>query len=285
VHATLHDLDVARSLARLGVPLFLARLDGDGNPLCPTAWQQTAPGDLTPVNTWQPGLALCAVMGHTFDVLDVDPRHGGTESARQLRDELANAMPRIYGKAQTPSGGWHYWLAPLGLAKRTGFRPGLDYQGGKPDGQGRGFAFIPPTVRPSKIDGVPRPYRWLEPPEPPADCDFSGVALAKAIAGPGRGSQRARAHIRQAIRMSELTRPYVRAALAAELSAVASAAEGARNVQLNRSAYAVGRFVADGLVDADAAEDALADAACHAGLDYAEAARTIHSAFRARGAL
>jgi hypothetical protein len=224
-------------------------------------------------------------MGHTFDVLDVDPRHCGTESARQLVTELAGAMPGIYGKAKTPSGGWHYWLAPLGLAKRTGFRAGLDYQGGKPDGQGRGFAFIPPTIRPSKVDGVPHPYRWLEPPEPPADRDLTGAALAKVITGPGGGSRHARAHIRQAIRTSELTRPYVRAALAAELAAVANAAEGARNVQLNRSAFAVGRFAADGLVDVDAAKVALADAACHAGLDYAEAARTIQSAFRARGAL
>jgi hypothetical protein len=283
VQTTLHDLDVARHLVRLGVPLFLAGLGGDGNPLCPTAWQQTEPGDLTPVNTWQPGLALCAVMGHAFDVLDVDPRHGGTESAVQLRDELADAMPAIYGRAKTPSGGWHYWLAPLGLAKRTGFRPGLDYQGGKPDGQGRGFVFLPPTVRPSKMDGQPRAYEWLEPPGCPADRDFTGAALAKVLAGPGR--QPAKTHVRQVVRVDSLRRPYVRAALAAELAAVATAAEGARNVQLNRSAYAVGRFVADGLVAADAAGDALADAACHAGLDYAEAARTVHSAFRARGAL
>jgi hypothetical protein len=267
------------------VPLFLAGLDGDGNPLCPTAWQQTAPGDLTPVTTWRPGLALCAVMGHAFDVLDVDPRHDGTESARSLRDQLGDSMPTIYARVATPSGGWHYWIAPLGVGKHTGFMPGLDLQGGKPDGTGRGFAFMPPTVRPSKADGVPRPYRWTEAPHTAPGNDTSGALLAKLIVEAVAPAPADRTPRSASPGKGDVTRPYVRAALAAELDAVANAAEGARNVQLNRSAYAVGRFAADGLVDVDAAEDALADAATHAGLDYAEAARTIRSAFRARGAL
>lgn len=281
---TLHDLDVARHLVRLGVPLFLAGLDGNGDPLCPKAWQQTEPGDLTPVNDYRPGMALCAVMGHTFDVLDVDPRNGGTESARRLRAELGDDMPRIYARVSTPSAGWHCWLAPLGIGKHTGFMPGLDLQGGKLDGRGRGFAFIPPTVRPSKMDGEPRAYQWTEAPHQAPEHDSSGVMLVKLILDAVTPAPAERAP-RPASTAAEITSGYVRTALTGELAAVASSPAGGRNVQLNRSAYALARFIADGQLDADATADALTEAASAAGLGYAEAASTIRSAFTARGAV
>jgi hypothetical protein len=279
------DLDIARHLVRLGVPVFLAGLAEDGSPRCPLGWQRTERGDLTPADCWEPGLALCAVMGHTFDVLDIDPRHGGAESARQLQSELAGAMPAVYGRTRTPSGGWHSWLAPLGLAKKTGFRDGLDYQGGRPDGDGRGFVFLPPTVRPSKVDGVMRPYSWIEAPTvaPPPDDD-SGARLARLITGQDKREAAAWKGVTARPGAVKAASGYIRAALVAELTRVAEAAEGNRNTQLNSSAFALARFVADGLLDADATASALADAAEHAGLGQAEALGTIRSAFTARGA-
>ena len=43
------------------------------------------------------------------------------------------------------------------LHAREGLRDGIDYQGGDDDGRGRGFVFIAPTVRPSKVTGEPLP--------------------------------------------------------------------------------------------------------------------------------
>jgi hypothetical protein len=76
---------------------------------------------------------------------------------------------------------------------------------------------------------------------------------------------------------------YVTAALAAETKKVATAVEGRRNDQLNRSAYAVARFIGQGLLDRDVAWQALAPAAVNNGLDPREVERTLRSAFTARG--
>ena len=77
---------------------------------------------------------------------------------------------------------------------------------------------------------------------------------------------------------------YVRAAFEAEVAAVAGAWEGARNEQLNRSAFALARFVAAGDLERDVAVAALSAAAEHAGLGLVETTRTLRSAFTARGA-
>jgi Bifunctional DNA primase/polymerase, N-terminal len=278
------DLDVARILTNAGVPVFLAYPDASkptGYSL-PLRWETTA-ADPAYIDAWKPGMAVCAVMGHLFDVLDVDPRHGGGESAAGLRDELAGVMPRVYGKTGTPSGGWHYWLAPLGIGKHTGFRAGLDLQGGKPDGSGRGLVFIPPTIRASKIDGVRRAYTWLQPPSAPPAVDKSGAQLAQlvlraaepvrqpAAGGPGR-------------RVAGVSGRYMLAAVEAELERVATAAEGDRHEVIRSASYALGRFVAAGLLDAGVTEDALMTAAGLAGVPFGErkARETIRGGFRLR---
>lgn len=179
-------LDVARRLAELGIPIFVAppaKGSSTGFAL-PNGWQNTAP-DPTVVDTWKPGSALCAVMGAGVDLLDVDTRNGGEESLAQLN----GSMPRTYGVAATPSGGWHYLIASLRIGSRDGVYPGLDVKGGRPDGQSRGFAFLAPTERASKVDGQPHPYRWHQPPDAESltallrgDApDASGAELANKI--------------------------------------------------------------------------------------------------------
>jgi hypothetical protein len=149
-------LGVARSLARAGVPLFLGRPD-PARPTgfaLPPGWQHARP-DESVVDAWQPGWALCAVTGHALDLVDVDPRDGG--------DERSIPMPVRYAWSDTPSGGRHHWVAPLGVESLDGkVAPGIDVKSGTPSGAGRGFGFLPPTVRVSKVDGVARPYRWRE---------------------------------------------------------------------------------------------------------------------------
>lgn len=167
-------LDVARDLTRAGVPVFVARqatnpdgtwrADG-GTGGCgywfPKGWEST-PADPTTLDAYNPGDALGAVMGHHLDLLDVDPRNGGDDSRAQLVE--AGMWPTVYAAAATPSGGTHEFITPLGAGSRDGVRPGLDVKGGRPDGAGRGFAFIAPTVRLSKVTGKPVPYTWTTEP-------------------------------------------------------------------------------------------------------------------------
>lgn len=153
-------LGVARWLARMGMPMFLARPDpdhwsGTGYGL-PSGWQK-AQADPAVVDAWEPGMALCGVTGVLFDLVDVDPRNGAPEGVQAW-------MPQPYGIARTPSGGVHYFVAPLGVASRDGVAPGIDVKSGQPDGRGRGFAFLAPTVRLSKVDGQPYQYQWQQMP-------------------------------------------------------------------------------------------------------------------------
>ena len=156
--AYVEPLEVARGLVRLGVPVFTAKSKGGGGFYYPENWQRTRP-DETVIDRWRPGMALCAVTGVVFDVIDVDPQNGGLASFQ----EIHGLMPWSYGFVMTPSTGWHAWIKSLGLHKKP-IRAGIDYQAGAPDGTGRGFVFIPPTIRPSKMDGQLNPYIWRTPP-------------------------------------------------------------------------------------------------------------------------
>lgn len=78
---------------------------------------------------------------------------------------------------------------------------------------------------------------------------------------------------------------YVAAAIKRECRKLVSAPEGSRNETLNRSAYSLARFVASGEADAYMVARELSDAAARAGLEEREIARTLESAFSARGAV
>ena len=150
------DLNTARYLAEQGVPIFLARpaprtSAGELDYMFPSGWQNTTP-DPSVLDDWEPGMAVCAVMGHSVDGIDKDPRSGGG-----LPTYL---QPRVYGRQNTPSGGTHDLVAPLGVSSRNGVFPGVDVKAGLPNRSGRGFLFIAPTVRTSKEDGQDRPYTW-----------------------------------------------------------------------------------------------------------------------------
>lgn len=168
-------LRIARALINAGIPVFVAKQATDhtgewrpdgGHGGCgywlPPGWQKTRP-DPGVVEQWRPGMALCAVMGHGLDLLDVDPRHGGDQTKAGLQS--AGMWPTVYGHAHTPSGGTHDFIASLGIGSRDDVRPGLDVKAGTSTGEGRGFAFIAPTVRLSKTTGELTEYRWAEVPD------------------------------------------------------------------------------------------------------------------------
>ena len=185
-------LDAARRMAGWGVPIFLARPDrdafgqwraGEGHNKTgywlPKEWQLTKP-DPAVVDRWQPGMALCAVMGTVVDLLDTDPRNGGDATRQGLVE--SGSWPTIYWQAATPSGGLHDFVKTLGVPSRDNVRPGLDIKAGK-DGHGHGFAFIAPTIRASKTTGDQQPYRWIIEPTtaPPITGDNSGQPIADLL--------------------------------------------------------------------------------------------------------
>jgi hypothetical protein len=144
-------------MATVGIPIFIAvpsTLNDIGFQL-PTAWEKTRPSKHT-IDHWRTGDALGAVGGHLCDFVDFDPRNGSDTAEAYLYAK--GMMPNSYGTATTPSGGRHEVIAPLGL--RKGKRDGIDYQGGDTNGRGRGFVFISPTARRSKITGEMRMYQW-----------------------------------------------------------------------------------------------------------------------------
>lgn len=277
-------LDAARELVAAGVPVFLAPActpdcslpdhDGQGWHI-PRGWPDTP---LDPpwraIDMWRPGDALAAVCGHVLDALDVDPRNGGDVTAVALRE--AGLIPHVYAAAATPSGGAHWFVAALGEHKDNSGRlgQGIDYQGGAPDGTGRGFVFIAPTVRPSQVDGVPRPYVWLRRPDAAViregiDGDDSGAALADML----RRERPARVIGRASVpstRFATATRRYTMAEAEAYVwpRVQAFAEQGYDqanyNARLNDLAVMLGHFV-PAFIAREAAEESLYAAAAACG--------------------
>lgn len=169
-------LAIARMLVKAGVPMFLAQPDAKSRSgwALPFGWETNEP-DLSVVDAWRPGMALCAVTGHTFDLVDIDPRSGGREADVP--------MPHSYLTAETPSGGRHHFVKTLGVPSLDGkVAPGVDVKSGTLEGEGRGFAFIAPTVRASKVDGIEREYRWVLGPKGPV------LPTPDQLAGDGSGA-------------------------------------------------------------------------------------------------
>jgi hypothetical protein len=120
-------LNRARGFTEDGVPVFVA-YSAPGNPIgfrLPQAWQTTTPNPRY-VEAWEPGMALCAVMGHGLDLVDIDPRNGADTSLDWLRDNL----PHVYFTALTPSGGIHAFVKSLGVRSRDNVAPGIDIKAG-----------------------------------------------------------------------------------------------------------------------------------------------------------
>jgi len=228
-------LEAAGTLISLGVPLFVAQpaLNGGlwdprgGTGGCgymlPSGWQNST-CDLAVLYSesggWRPGWALCAVMGHTLDLLDIDPRNGGDGA----RDTLVaqGVWPAALGKAATPSGGTHEFVKALAVGSRDAVRAGFDVKGGRPDGTGRGFAFVAPTVKLSKTTGELALYEWIDLPRSTAlDADdTTGQALAEII--------------REALKRPD--RESVRLASARPATAQTVIAAGQRHTEVHRFA-------------------------------------------------
>ncbi len=195
-------LRIARTLIDAGIPVFAAAPCPDGCKTqgharteyhLPRAWEKIGPS-VKQLERWKPGWALAAIGGWAGDWLDSDWHHGGDVSEKELGAQ--GLWPRVFAEADTPSGGKHYLISPLHERETNGFRPGIDYQGGDKDGEGRAFVWIAPTVKRSKnvadrLDDGTYPlgtYRWVVEPDSEmlaewAGSDDSGQAVRDIIVG------------------------------------------------------------------------------------------------------
>ncbi|MEV6598216.1 bifunctional DNA primase/polymerase [Actinoplanes sp. NPDC051346] len=199
--------------------------------------------------------------GIVMDVADVDSPQGWHALRHLLGGELP-AGPQV----RTGSGGWHFWFRPAGFGNRVHLLPGVDWRG-------RGGYVIAPPSRHARGTS----YYWVVRPGagPPAAPD----ALRELIAGPDpplRADGRGTAPI---VDLTMITYPerYAAAALEAETHRVAHAAVGTRNDTLNRAAFALGRLVGAGMLDAATVTRELRAAGAWAGLGRDEIIRTLRS--------
>ena len=187
------SLAIAHQLVEAGIPVFAAPPAPEtkiGFKL-PYQWEKTMPSHAT-AGRWQPGWALCMVTGCGLDGIDVDTYAKGDLAV--LKAALGGTLPVIYGIAATASGGTHLLIASIGVASKNALLQGIDIKAGKPGGDGCGFLFIAPTVKASKITGLPGQYGWLD-----GNVDFarlrtgndtSGAALAGLINAARGGASR-----------------------------------------------------------------------------------------------
>jgi len=121
------------------------------------AWQiyQQQHATAADVERWfsrWPGANIAVVTGAISGlvVVDVDPRHGGTESIQALEREHGLLPPTI--EARTGGGGRHLYFAHPGghVHNRVDLVPGVDLRG---DG---GLVVAPPSVHPSGAS-----YQWV----------------------------------------------------------------------------------------------------------------------------
>lgn len=144
----------------LGAPIFVLSRAAAGTPptnlirglyRAPSDWSKsTSKGNTARLNAAKPGDAYGTVCGHTYDVLDIDPRNGGTESFKLL--VASGAVPQVHRVVSTPRGGFHLYIDPLGAGKHTGFLPGADLQAAGT------FVFIPPTEGYTELAKEDWPY-------------------------------------------------------------------------------------------------------------------------------
>lgn len=264
-------LTAALAYARHGIPVLPVHTPEHGGCSCDKGVRCERPGKhprlrhgLTEASTdprrielwWSrwPGANVGLRTGIEMDVADVDSEEGW----HGLRHLLGGTMP-AGPQVRTGGGGWHFWFRPTGFGNRVRLLPGLDWRGVG------GYVVAPPSRH---VDGD---YRWLRRPGDPLPA--GSAALRALIEGPPLAPATQR----------PITHPdrYASAALAAEANRVARAAVGSRNDTLNRAAFALGRLVGGGLLDAAEVARELDAAARFAGLGRAEIRRTIRSGLTA----
>jgi hypothetical protein len=242
-------LSVAADLISNGVPVFIAHrrkpyVEGMPEFYLPRNWQKTKP-DIRVLDSWRIDSAVCAVTGVMFDVIDVDPRNGGNESFAGMQS--AGLVPPIYGAISTPSGGMHYYVARTGVRKGE-IEKGVDYQAGQLDGTGRGFVYVTPTMRSSKVTGIPALYAVQTTID--VDAALEGItdpdaeAFRNFVLEKRKSKEVSMAPIFEKRDHSYKEQKYLDATVNGTVAELLLTPQGQREVKLNTASYKMGTLVA-----------------------------------------
>jgi hypothetical protein len=278
-------LAIARAMVEAGIPVFVAaRNHGSGHEfLLPKAWQETRPNPAV-IDRWRPGMALCAVTGVVADVLDTDPRNGGADSREEIIQ--SGMWPRVYGTVETPGGGTHEYIHRTRVAKAV-VAPGVDLQAGEDSGEGRGFVYLPPTERLARggpRDGQMVEYTWRE----ALDVDYltdwteEGDGTTEHLTWMVQNARARRTTVVSARAKgasgnvdeedpfdtvwSVWTPESADRVISGQLASVQNAKDGTVNSTLGGAARVLGRFVAGGYLEREAAEAMLLEALARGGV-------------------
>lgn len=192
--------------------------------------------------------------GMAFDVLDID----GDQGLMEL-EKVDPRLSGMNGPLVSTGRGWHLYVRATGLGNRAGLLPGVDWRGSG------GYVVAPPSLHPSG-----QAYQWsqgLERDLPVCPSWLMSLLTADRSEPPRRPLERARLVKAQG---------YGLAALEAECSAVARAANGQRNHTLNAAAFSLGQLVPH-ILDEGSVWAALTDAGKSTGLTDQEVFGTIRS--------
>lgn len=237
-------VDVALDYARRGWPVFPLEPRGKrpAGSLVPHGLKD-ASDDEERVRAWwkaMPEANIGCPTGVAFDALDADT----PEASEAFIDLCAehDLDPLLLPRTRTGSGGRHVLFQPTGVGNRARFLESTDWRG-----RG-GYIVLPGSIHPSGSL-----YEWIvEPGEIPVCPDWLLALLRKPDAPE-----------HPAI-VSTLDPPppaYIDRAVDAEMQKLRSTPEGARNDQLNRSAFALGTMIGAGWLDRGRAEAELRAAA------------------------
>src|SRR5215212_1037888 len=276
-------LTAALDCAARGLPVFPCNPE-DKRPLTENGFKD-ATTDPTQVREWWRRWPLAMIGVPTgpksgFYALDLDigdpPLITGADYLQRFGQHVGE-IP-VSPAAETGSGGYHLWFAwdpEHPVTNGTNIVPALfippqegakSSTGGKPKGAhvdvrgDGGYVVVPPSER---VDGSK--YIWSPGPEaglvhaPPRILD---IALKKERK-PERAEReppRPNGAARDPISGDAAVRRYATAALDNEIRELEATPAGSRNEQLNRAAFALGRFVAVGALSESVVRAALEDA-------------------------
>jgi bifunctional DNA primase/polymerase-like protein len=200
--------------------------------------------------TQQPQANIGLACGHRFDVLDV---HGPTGAQAIHAFAGQHALHSSGPLVRTGGGGWHHYLAPTGLGNN---RPrGLE----QVDWRGRGGYVVAPPSR--HVSG--HPYQWVA----GRDLDTPLAEVAPPLLERLQHRQAGRPAPIVSVQVGNGPGPrYGQAALAQELTRVATAPHGQRNQQLWEAARNLYNLVATGALDQHEVDQGLLQAAERCGL-------------------
>jgi putative DNA primase/helicase len=259
-------------------PLLAADKDASGKAIRGTGGVSKATTAPEQIRTWWkrwPNAMIGLATGHNrMFVLDFDPRTDPvtgevfalSDLKAALESQMACALPESR-TAITQSGGVHVWLhwpddGGDPVRNRGNLPPHVDVRGLG------GYVIAPP----SRMDNG-NVYRWMKDRGEDRAIADAPPALIEILRSRGQPKPKADAGARSAETRTPDNRPaaadareaairkYADAALLEECRAVRSAGSGARNAQLNRSAFAVATLVAAGAIEAGFARSMIEAAA------------------------